>query len=66
MTKAKRARYTLEFKLEAIRMVESGETIAAAGRKLGMVRDANQKVASEFPAEYICFASAVSVSDDER
>ena len=35
--KTKRARYTLEFKLEAVRMVESGETIAAAARKLDMV-----------------------------
>jgi transposase len=37
MTKSKRARYTLEFKLEAVRLVESGESIAAAARKLGMV-----------------------------
>jgi transposase len=37
MTKSKRAQYTLEFKLEAVRMVESGVTIAAAARKLGMV-----------------------------
>jgi transposase len=37
MTKSKRARYTLEFKQEAVRMVESGESIAAAARKLGMV-----------------------------
>jgi transposase len=35
--KTKRARYTLEFKLEAVRMVESGETIAAVARKLDMV-----------------------------
>jgi len=30
MTKATRARYTLEFKQEAVRLVESGQSIAAA------------------------------------
>jgi transposase len=34
---AKRARYTLEFKQEAVRLVESGQSIAAAARSLGMV-----------------------------
>jgi len=37
MMKAERARYTLEFKQEAVRLVESGESIAAAARKLGMI-----------------------------
>ena len=37
MTKAKRARYTLEFKQEAVRLVESGQSIAAAARSLGVV-----------------------------
>ena len=41
MTKTKsnaaRARYTLEFKLEAVRMVDKGESIAAAARSLGVV-----------------------------
>ena len=37
MTKAKRARYTLEYKQEAVRLVESGQSIAAAARSLGMV-----------------------------
>jgi transposase len=32
MTRAKRARYTLEFKQEAVRLVESGPSIAAAAR----------------------------------
>ena len=35
--KAKRARYTLEFKQEAVRRVESGQSIAATARSLGMV-----------------------------
>jgi transposase len=34
MTRAKRARYALEFKQEAVRLVEWGETIAAAARRL--------------------------------
>jgi transposase len=37
MMNSKRARYTLEFKQEAVRLVESGESIAAAARKLNMV-----------------------------
>jgi transposase len=35
--KAVRARYTLEFKQEAVRMVESGQSMAAVGRMLGVV-----------------------------
>jgi transposase len=41
MTKTKtgmaRARYTLEFKQEAVRLVEGGQNIAAAARTLGVV-----------------------------
>ena len=37
MTKTSRARYTLEFKQEAVRLVEGGQTIAAAARTLGVV-----------------------------
>jgi transposase len=37
MTKATRGRYTLEFKQEAVRLVESGQSIAAAARSLGVV-----------------------------
>jgi transposase len=37
MTKATRARYTLEFKQEAVRLVESGQSMAAAARSLGLV-----------------------------
>lgn len=37
MMKATRARYTLEFKQEAVRLVESGQSIAAAARTLGLV-----------------------------
>ena len=36
-TKTARARYTLEFKQEAVRLVESGQSIAAAGRSLGVI-----------------------------
>jgi transposase len=34
--KAARARYTLEFKQEAVRLVESSQSIAAAARDIGM------------------------------
>jgi transposase len=37
MTKTARARYTLEFKQEAVRLVEGGQSIAAAARALGVV-----------------------------
>jgi transposase len=37
MRNAKRARYTLEFKQEAVRLVEAGQSIAAAARSLGVV-----------------------------
>ncbi len=37
MTKSKRGRYTLEFKQEAARLVESGQSMAAAARSLGLV-----------------------------
>jgi len=32
-----RARYTMEFKLEAVRLVEGGQSIAAVARTLGVV-----------------------------
>ena len=37
MTKTTRARYTLEFKQEAVRLVEGGQSIAAVARKLGVI-----------------------------
>jgi transposase len=37
MTKTTRARYTLEFKQDAVRLVEGGQSIAAAARTLGVV-----------------------------
>ena len=37
MTKTTRARYTLEFKQEAVRLVEGGQSIAAAARTFGVV-----------------------------
>ena len=37
MTKTKRARYTLELKQEAVRLVEDGQSIAAVARTLGVV-----------------------------
>jgi transposase len=37
MAKLKRVRYTLEFKQEAARLVESGQSQAAVARNLGLV-----------------------------
>ena len=38
MTKTVRARCTLEFKPEAVRPVSGGQSIATAGRSLGVVK----------------------------
>lgn len=38
MTKTVRSRYTLEFKQEAVRLVQSGQSMAAVSRSLGVVR----------------------------
>ncbi len=43
MRNGKRGRYTLEFKQEAVRLVESGESIAAAARSLGVVEQTLSK-----------------------
>ena len=37
MTKTTRARYTLEFKREAVRLVEGGQRMAVTARTLGVV-----------------------------
>jgi transposase len=37
MRNGKRGRYTLEFKQEAVRLVESGQSVASASRSLGVV-----------------------------
>jgi transposase len=37
MTKATRKQYTLEFKQEAVRLVESGQSQASAARTLGII-----------------------------
>jgi len=37
MMKSKRGRYTLEFKQEAVRLVESGQSPASVARTLGVV-----------------------------
>jgi transposase len=40
MRNGKRGKYTLEFKQEAVRLVESGQTLASAARSLGVVEQA--------------------------
>src|SRR4051812_12068763 len=37
MRNGRRGRYTLEFKLEGVRLVESGQSIAEAARSLGVI-----------------------------
>jgi len=36
MSKAKRARYTLEFKIEAVRLVRGGQSVGAVSQVLGV------------------------------
>ena len=66
MTKATRGRYTLEFKQESVRLVESGQSQAAAARSLGVVeqtldnwvkahRAGSLKGASSRPLVSTCF-----------
>ena len=38
MSKTKRSRYTLEFKLEAVRLAQGGQSIAAVAKVLGIAR----------------------------
>src|ERR1039457_3833122 len=40
MTKATRKQYTQEFKEEAVRLVESGQSLASAARTLGIIEEA--------------------------
>ena len=37
MTETARARYTLKFKQDAVRLIEAGQSIAAPARTLGVV-----------------------------
>lgn len=41
--KAARARYTLEFKREAVRLVESGQSMAAAAGTVGIAESATAR-----------------------
>ena len=41
--KAKRAQYTLEFKLEAVRLVKAGQSMAAVAATLGVVEKADRE-----------------------
>ena len=50
MTKATRGRYTLEFKQEAVRLVESGQRQAAVARSLGVVEQTLSKWLSKHRA----------------
>lgn len=53
MTKSKvaRAQYTLEFKQQAVRLVEGGQRIAAAARTLGVVEQTLFKSAAPRQAQ---------------
>ena len=48
MNKAKRARYTLEFKLEAVRLVKAGQSVAAVAATLDVPA---QSISNWFKAE---------------
>jgi transposase len=50
MTKSKRGRYTLEFKQEAARLVEPGQSQAAAARSLGVVEQTLGCLVTQFRA----------------
>ena len=50
MKKMTRARYTLAFKQEAVRLVEGGQSIAAAARTLGVVEQTPVQLGQGPPA----------------
>jgi transposase len=52
MRNVKRGRYTLEFKQEAVRLVESGQKLAAAARSLGVVEQTLGNWIKRFELEY--------------
>ena len=58
MTKSKRARYTLEFKQEAVRLVESGQRQTAVARSLGVVEQTLSKWVSKHRAGSLRGASS--------
>jgi transposase len=58
MTKSKRRRFTLEFKQEAVRLVESGQSQAAAARNLGVVEQTLGNWVREYRAGTLTGASS--------
>src|ERR1039458_3461834 len=57
MTKATRKQYTQEFKQEAVRLVESGQSLASAARTLGIIE---QTLGNWVKAQRIGSLTAVS------
>jgi transposase len=49
MTKSTRARYTLEFKEEAVRLVTGGERVATVARNLGLSEQTLHNGLGQFP-----------------
>src|ERR1035438_5109494 len=66
MTKSKRGRYTLEFKQEAARLVESGQSQAAAARSLGVVEQTLGNWVREHRAGALKGASSKPQVSDRR
>ena len=65
MRNGKRGRYTLEFKQEAVRLVESGQRLAAAARSLGVPANSNRTGAfraSRFPISWTARLPLTSMS----
>ena len=52
MRNGKRGRYTLEFKQEAVRLVESGQSIAETSRSLGVVEQTLSNWVKAKPVRY--------------
>ena len=65
MTKATRSRYTLEFKQEAVRLVEGGQSKAAVARKLGLVEQTLFNWVKASQAGQLTGAEAKPVSADQ-
>ncbi len=63
MEKSRRRRYTLEYKQEAVRLVSSGQKVAAAAKALGIVE---QTLANWVKAEKASSCAASRASSSAR
>ena len=65
MTKATRSRYTLEFKQEAVRLVEGGQSKASVAKSLGLVEQTLFNWVKAIRAGQLSAADSKAVSPEQ-